>query len=158
MDNENHIADLLGKAIESTGMAEVIRVTDGSQVSAFFRVLNEKMWSKVLEYILVRKTCWDAHICKHYFMRGTKLVYGWNFTLQPKDDPLQVMAEVHRLLQEGARVAPKVSAVRGPLSSFPLVGASPRRTASNAVFDPRLPGPGRGGPSHRGAFSVRTEE
>jgi hypothetical protein len=149
---------VLGSAIESTGLAEVIKLSNGGQISAFFRVLDERSWARVLEYILVRKTCWDAHICKQYFMRGPKLVYGWNFIMQPSGDADVAIQEATTLILEGAKVAPKVPTARGQIKSFPLVGASPRRTTSKTVFDPRLPGPDRGGPSHKGAYPVKSGE
>ena len=151
-------AAALGNAIEVTGIAEVIKISDGGQVSAFFRVHNDKVWAKILEYVLVRKTCWEAHICKQYFMRGPKLVYGWNFIVQPHDDMESAVQEATTLLYEGAKVAPKVAGVKGQIKAFPLVGASPRRTTSKIAFDPRLPGPDRGGPSHKGAYPVKSGE
>jgi len=144
-------------AIEVSGVAQVIRCTESAeQIHVFHRVLDKVKWANVLEYILTRKTCWDAHTCQQYFMRHGRLVYGWNFILQPTGDLAEAVQELSRLLVEAAKVVPKVVG-SGQLSSFPLVGATPRRTAS-ITFDPRLPGPNKGGPSHKGAYPIKTED
>jgi hypothetical protein len=144
-------------AIEASGVAEVIRCNESKeQVHVFHRVLDKVKWASILEYILTRKSCWDAHTCQQYFMRGGKLVYGWNFILQPTGELEAAVAEVTKLLVEAAKVVPKVVG-SGQLTSFPLVGATPRRT-SKISFDPRLPGPDKGGPSHKGAYPIRTED
>lgn len=149
--------DAVCGAIEASGVAQVIRCTESSdQVHVFHRVLDKVKWANILEYILSRKSCWDAHTCQQYFMRGGKLVYGWNFILQPVGDLEDAVAEVTKLLLEAGKVVPKVVG-SGQLSSFPLVGASQRRTAKIS-FDPRLPGPDKGGPSHKGAFPIKTED
>lgn len=149
-------AHLLKEAIEFSGVAEVIRCSaDAGSVKALYRVHEKRLWLGILEYILSRADGWSAHVCQQYFMRGGRLVYGWNFILQSED--LNAATEqVARLLQQAATVVPKTVS-RGPLESYPLVGASPRRTAKIA-FDPRLPGPDKGGPSHKGAYSIRTGE
>lgn len=149
--------DVVCQAIEASGVAQVIRCTESSeQVHVFHRVLDKVKWANILEYILSRKTAWDAHTCQQYFMRGGKLVYGWNFILQPTGTLEDAVAEVTKLLVEAGKVVPRVVG-RGQLSSFPLMGATPRRTASIA-FDPRLPGPDKGGPSHKGAYPIKTED
>ena len=149
-------AQLLKRAIEASGVAEVIRCssTDGS-VKALYRVFEKRVWLGILEFTLSRAEGWSAHVCQQYFMRGGRLVYGWNFILQSEDTTAAVQ-QAAQLLAQAAEVVPQVVA-RGPLDSYPLVGASPRRTAKIA-FDPRLPGPDKGGPSHKGAYSIRTGE
>lgn len=149
-------ARLLKEAIEFSGVVEVIRCSaDAASVKALYRVHEKRLWLGILEYLLSRADGWSAHVCQQYFMRGGRLVYGWNFILQSAD--LNVATEhVARLLQQAVSVVPKTLG-RGPLESYPLMGASPRRTAKIA-FDPRLPGPDKGGPSHKGAYSIRTGE
>jgi len=109
----------------------------------------------ILEYVLSRADGWAAHVCQQYFMRGGRLVYGWNFILSGEDLG-DATGKVCRLLQEAASVAPKVRRVRGPLESFPLVGHNRSRLAG-VVFDPRLPGPSQGGPSHKGAYAIKEQ-
>jgi len=149
-------ARLLKEAIELSGVTEVVRCSaDDGSVKVLYRVHEKRLWLGILEYILSRADGWSAHICQQYFMRNGRLVYGWNFILQGVD--LNTATEkVAKLLQQAAQVVPKTVG-RGPLESYPLMGASPRRTAKIA-FDPRLPGPDKGGPSHKGAFSIRTGE
>ena len=144
---------LLSQIINATGIAEVVRVTESKkQIAVLYRVKEKRSWLAVVEYLLRHKTCWEAHICQQYFLRGSSLVYGWNFILEPGDDVAKAVREIGGLVEKGMLEVPKQLA-RGMLGSFPLVGASPRRTAK-IVFDPRAPGPGRGGPSHKGAHNI----
>jgi hypothetical protein len=123
-------------------------------VKVLYRVTEKRHWLAILEYVLARADGWSAHVCQQYFMRGGRLVYGWNFILQAEQQE-EGARKVARLLTEATKVAPKmVSGRGGSVDSFPLVGASPRRTATNLVHDPRLPGPSRGGPSHKGAYAI----
>jgi len=143
----------LAQAITSTGVAEVVRASiTGNTVKALYRVHDKQGWLSILEFILPRAEGWSAHVCQQYFMRGHKLIYGWNFILQTTADIDEVTRNVASLIMQAARVANKPVG-SGRLDSFPLVGASRSRT-EKSVFDPRLPGPGRGGPSHKGAYSV----
>jgi len=153
------LEEVLASAIETTGVAEVIRSsTSGNAIKVLYRVGEKRTWLGILEYVLSRASRWSAHACQQYFMRGGKLVYGWNFILQGEVaedgvDLERVTKTVAQLFTEASRVIPKVI-TRGPIDTFPLVGAGKHRNAKN-VFDPRLPGPDRGGPSHRGAYSVK---
>jgi hypothetical protein len=149
-------AHMLKQAIEASGIAEIIRgSSDASSVKVLHRVYEKRLWLGILEYVLSRADGWSAHICQQYFMRGGRLVYGWNFILQAPDLD-KAVDHVVRLLNQAYTVVPKMLS-RGPLESYPLVGSSSRRTAKIA-FDPRLPGPDKGGPSHKGAYSIRTGE
>jgi len=150
-------AQLMAAAIEASGVAEVIRCSStDTSVKALFRVFEKRVWLGILEYVLSRAEGWSAHVCQQYFMRGGRLVYGWNFILQAEDDVVVAVQHAAQNLVKAAEVVPQVIA-KGPLDSYPLVGASPRRTAKIA-FDPRLPGPDKGGPSHKGAYSIRSGE
>ena len=155
MGNKLPPEDLLSKAIESTGVVEVVRSSaDGTSIKVLYRVRQKRIWLGILEYVLSRADGWSAHVCQQYFMRGGRLVYGWNFILQP----LNMLDVVVGLLSQAARVVPRTLPITaGPLDSFPLMGASIRRTAKIA-FDPRLPGPDKGGPSHKGAFAMGSGE
>lgn len=152
------IDSALSMAIEASGVAEVVRSSlDGQTVKVLYRVREKRLWLGILEYVLSRADGWTAHVCQQYFMRGGRLVYGWNFILQPTDSLEKAVENACGLLVQAAKVVPKVIGRGGPLESFPLVGASPRRTAP-IVFDFRLPGPSKGGPSHKGAYAVREEK
>lgn len=149
---------MLSNALTSTQVAEVLRESaeDGT-AKLLFRVTQKKIWLGILEFMLARASTWTAHVCQQYFMRSGKLVYGWNFILRPNNGVKleAAAAEACQLLIQGAHTVPKVLAE--PTDSYPLVGASPRRTA-RLVFDPRAPGPRQGGPSHKGAFGVLSGE
>ena len=139
-------------------MTEVVRSSvDGQTVKVLYRVREKRLWLGILEYVLTRADGWTAHVCQQYFMRSGRLVYGWNFILQAPSDLSVAVGNACQLLVQAAKVVPKVIGRGGPLESFPLVGASPRRTAP-IVFDFRLPGPSKGGPSHKGAYAVREEK
>ena len=144
-------------AIDACGLADVVenRSSDG-QVALLCRVHDKRQWVALMEYMMVRKTCWDVHLCQQYFLRGPRMIFGWNFILEPQGPVEKAMEEVLKLFNEGAQVVPKMKR-GGQLTSFPLVGAGAHRTA-NTSFDPRLPGPDRGGPRHRGAYNVRSGE
>lgn len=147
--------ETMSRAIEGTGVVEVIRSSsDESSVKVLYRVRQKRAWLSVLEYVLSRADGWSAHVCQQYFMRGGRLVYGWNFILQP----FAAAEAAAELLIQAAKVVPKtMPTIAGPLDSFPLVGSSSRRT-SKIAFDPRLPGPDKGGPSHKGAFPMSSGE
>jgi hypothetical protein len=147
--------EALSRAIESTGVVEVVRSSsDENSVKVLYRVQQKRIWLGILEYALSRADGWSAHVCQQYFMRGGRLVYGWNFILQP----LNMVDTATSLIYQAAKVVPRtISMSSGPLESFPLVGASSRRTARLA-FDPRLPGPDKGGPSHKGAYPMSSGE
>ena len=147
------LSEELSKALKRTGVVEPIRDSeDGSSVKVLFRVTHKKMWLSVLEFVLARAQNWSAHVCQQYFMRSGKLVYGWNFILQPPNGEgfEEAVENASKLLQQAKAATPKIG---GQLESFPLVGASPRRTA-NITFDPRMPGPA-GGVTHKGAYPTR---
>ena len=149
---------LLKSAIEASGIAEVVRASvDKTSVKLLHRVRHKRAWLAILEFILSRADGWSAHACQQYFMRGGKLVYGWNFILQPTEGTVEeVSLTVAKLLVQGAKIVPKVLATSRK-DSFPLIGAGHRRTAKIA-FDPRLPGPDKGGPSHKGAYDIKSGE
>lgn len=154
MPTNQELGHELARAVNMTGLAEVVRVSESKkQVSLLYRVKDKKQWLALMEYILQRKTCWEAHICQQYFLRANSLVYGWNFILQASKTLREAVEEVSKLVEAGQLEVPRARA-QGQLSSFPLVGASPRRTAS-LVWDPRQPGPAQGGPSHKGAHSIK---
>ena len=152
MGNTKYVPEeALSRAIEATGVVEVVRSSsDENSIKVLYRVQQKRIWLGVLEYVLSRADGWSAHVCQQYFMRGGKLVYGWNFILQP----LNMVDTATGLIYQAAKVVPRtIPMANGPLESFPLVGASSRRTARLA-FDPRLPGPDKGGPSHKGAYPM----
>jgi len=156
MDDAKNLPErLLSRAIEDTGVVEVVRSSsDDASIKVLHRVKQKRVWLGILEYVLSRAEGWNAHVCQQYFMRGGHLVYGWNFILQPRDKA----STVAHLLAQATKVVPKTMLVSsGPLESFPLVGTS-RHRMSKIAFDPRLPGPDKGGPSHKGAFPMSSGE
>lgn len=151
-DTHKEPEKILIEAFNGTGVVEVVRASsDETSIKVLYRVGQKRIWLGILEYILSRMEGWSAHVCQQYFMRGGRLVYGWNFILQP---PNKVQT-VTDLLMQATQVVPRTISVAGPLETFPLIGSSSRRTAKIA-FDPRLPGPDKGGPSHKGAYPMRT--
>jgi len=146
-------AQLLSAAIQQTGVAEVIKASQtDSSVNLICRVNDKKVWCKIVEYVLSRKTNWSEHICQQYFMRNDRLVYGWNFIINSSDLDAAVK-EACRLIKASVGVAKQLVPSGKQLDSMPLIGAGKSRTAEIS-FDPRSPGPDRGGPSHKGAYPV----
>jgi hypothetical protein len=150
-------AEKLASAIEATGYAIVIKKTEpAGSVRLLCRVSDKKSWCALLEYVLSRKNAWTEHVCQQYFMNDGKLVYGWNFVLTAADIDTAV-ENAWRLFKAAATVTSvprtKKSMRKGSIDEVPLVGASPNRN-SKGVFDPRLPGPSKGGPSHKGVYNI----
>jgi len=149
-------AEKLAAAIEASGFAVVIKKTEpAGSVRLLCRVSDKRAWCALLEYVLGRKKDWTEHVCQQYFMNEGKLVYGWNFILNAEDadsavanacklfDAATVFTNTHKTRKKA----------RGSIDEMPLVGTSSSRNARGS-FDPRLPGPSRGGPSHKGAYTV----
>lgn len=151
-------ADKLVEIIQESGIATVLRKTElTSSLRLLCRVGDKKRWCAVLEHVLPKKDGWTEHVCQQYFMKEDQLVYGWNLILNSEDLPA-AYANACKLFKAAtnavqAGVKKKEKPRKGPVDSMPLLGASPRRTMSIS-FDPRLPGPGRGGPSHKGAYTT----
>jgi len=149
-------AERLAMAVEASGFATVIKKTEPSgSVRLLCRVSDKRVWCALLEYVLGRKKDWTEHVCQQYFMNDGKLVYGWNFILNAEDVDAAV-ANACKLFDAATVFTTTTKPrkrTRGPVDEVPLVGASPNRNAKGS-FDPRLPGPSRGGPSHKGAYTV----
>jgi hypothetical protein len=149
-------AEQLAQAVEATNTAEVIRAAlEGDSVKLIFRVHKKKQWLDIVEFVLARKSKWTEHVCQQYFLREGRLVYCWNFILRPTAKLEEAVAEAVKLLTQAITTVPR-AAQQHPVDEFPLVGASARRT-SRIMFDPRAPGPSRGGPSHKGAYTIAGE-
>ena len=127
------------KAMESGGLLEVIRYSESdTQLTALFRVFNKKNWLKVVEYVLARKEGWDAHICQQYFLRGGKLVFGWNFILEAENNEYyaSAVAAATSLIVQGMRSVSTPAIVADDPDVVPLIGAGGYRTAKQQL-DPR---------------------
>ena len=145
----------LKEALEATGATEVLKASgEGDTVKLVFRVHRKKAWLGILEYVLARAAKWTAHVCQQYFLRDGKLVYGWTFVLRPNSKLDEAIEEARTLLAQASTTVPRLT--RSAPDTFPLVAASPRRTA-RINFDPRAPGPSRDGASHKGAFTIAGE-
>jgi len=151
-------ADKLVEIIQESGIATVLRKTETSgSLRLLCRVGDKKRWCAILEHVLSKKTGWTEHLCQQYFMKDDTLVYGWNFILNSEDLPAaydnayKLFKAAASAIQAGVKKREKPR--RGQVDSMPLLGASKRRTMQLS-FDPRLPGPSHGGPSHKGAFTI----
>jgi hypothetical protein len=88
-------ADRLARALEATGLAQAVNSTYGeSQVRVLCRVLPGKddEWVGLVRRLLLateieqgRPYSWQAHICRLYFLKEKKLVFGWNVSIQSLD-------------------------------------------------------------------------
>jgi hypothetical protein len=152
-DTDKIQAQALADAIQKTGVAEVLKISQSAdKVSLVCRVSDKKAWCTMVEYVLARKKKWSEHICQQYFMRNGRLVYGWNFILM-SSDLADSVKDACKLIRASVGIAKQLAPVGSQLDSMPLVGVS-RSRSENISFDPRAPGPDRGGPSHKGAYPI----
>ena len=149
---------IIGAVEAAPGVTVVSDDSTDESVSLLHRVLDKRVWVGVLHYILIRKTCWEAHTCQEYFLKGSKIVYGWNFILDPAPGHTieEAVSECSKLLREAANVVPRttVRSSGGTRGEVQLHGAGPWRNAP-AVFNPGAAGPELGGASHKGAFTIK---
>ena len=143
-------------AINNTHVAEVVKVTDGAtQMQLVHRVKPKKqaIWLGIITYVLARKQGWDAHVCKHYFIKGGKLRYAWNLIAQwqGEDNKASVMAQIAKLVTEGFRSVPRVV---HQLESYHLTGAKEGRNVPAGSLNLRAPGIQSGGLSQKGAHKI----
>jgi hypothetical protein len=124
------------------------------QVKITHRVQTKqlKVWLSILAHILERKHGWDAHVCKQYFMRGSKLLYAWNFIIQwePGAARDQILKQVATLITRASTEAPRPV---GSLESYPLM-AKDGRNEPGGPMNVRAPGPMTGGYRQRGAHKI----
>jgi len=148
-------ADRLAEALSASGFVSVVKKSETlDSVRLLCRISNKRAWCSALEYVLLNKSGWTEHVCQQYFLRDGKLIYGWNFILNAQNLGAAVENASKLLSTAWKRMdKPRSVVTRHSDDSMPLMGASPRRT-SRTVFDPRLPGPSRGGPSHKGAYTI----
>lgn len=149
-------ADAIIAAIHSSKVAEVIHVKDGdTQVQVTHRVKKKrlKVWLGIIEHVLVRKQGWEAHVCKHYFMKDSRLKYAWNFIVQwaGAENAEAVKKQVAALLAKAAREVPQMV---HQLDSYPLAGAKEGRNVPGGPLNPRAPGPMTGGYKQKGAHKI----
>ena len=145
-------------AINTTGVAEVVKVSEGpQQVKITHRVQAKqlKIWLAIITHILSRKHDWDAHICKQYFLRGGRLLYAWNFIVQweagqPGNKRAVVLKQVADLLNRASAEVPRVAS---SLDSYPLM-AKDNRNEPGGPMNIRAPGPMSGGYKQRGAHKI----
>lgn len=71
----------LTDALRNVG-AEIVREQVSKSSATFIcRISDEASWMKVVEKMLLAATTaenWDCHICKRFFIKNDKVVYGWN--------------------------------------------------------------------------------
>lgn len=146
----------VAEAINSTGVAEVIKINEGpNSLHIVHRVVPKRLrdWVAILEYVLARKQGWEDHICKRYFRQGGKIRYAWNVIAQwkHKQDKQEVIQQLVRNFSQAAQQIPKIA---HQLESYPLVGAKENRNAPQGPRNPRAAGPMTGGPSQKGAHRL----
>jgi hypothetical protein len=149
-------AEQVARAINATGIAEVIKINESpTSLHIVHRVQAKQLsvWLAVVNYVLERKEGWDDHVCKRYFHQGGKIRYAWNFIAQWKNakSKNQVLTQIAQLMEQAAREVPRANY---QLDSYPLVGAKDDRNTPKAPRDPRAPGPMRGGLSQKGAHRL----
>lgn len=149
-------AQNIAEAINSTKIAEVIKVTEGpNSVQIVHRVKPKQLatWVGVLEFVLSRKQGWEDHICKRYFYQGGKVRYAWNFIVQWKSAKQkdEVLTQIYKALMAAAQAVPQSF---HQLESYPLVGAKEGRNVPQGAWNPKASGPMTGGLSQKGAHKL----
>ena len=148
---EDHV-EKLKDMLTSTGFVEIVsHKVVGNSIRLLCRVSDKARWRDMLERILLAQKGWTEHLCQQYFLRGKKLVYGWNFVVTSEDLP----GAVDSICKAAESIAPAEESGSGYIDEIPLQGAF--RPSGPTSFDPRAPGPAKGGASHRGAFSIGGE-
>lgn len=149
-------AEKVAAAINSTGIAEVIKINEGPKsLHIVHRVVTKKLsvWLGVVGYVLARKEGWEDHICKRYFYQGGKIRYAWNFIVQwsSAKQKTAVLSQVAKLMMQAAQEVPQTY---HQLESYPLVGAAEGRNVPKSPRNIRASGPMQGGLSQKGAHKL----
>lgn len=151
-------ADRLSRAVESTGLAEVVKTSFGdNNISVLCRVKqgSDGEWVKIVERILLAEPsqagkphAWASHICRRYFLKefpdGPKMVFGWNIAFQSNDIATS-LDFISRVIRGEKIQTPKG---KNELDEMPLSGAGSSRKA------PKKDGPGKG----KGAYTIGGSE
>lgn len=127
-------AEKLARWIEATGLAQPVSANHAeNRVTILCRVPDgkEKQWIKVVESILLNAIeeaeqvhAWQAHICRNYFIKDKRLVWGWNVSIQSREMS-HSLAMIQKLLKgEPIRVTNSRE-----LEEFPLHGAPADRNS-----------------------------
>lgn len=129
-------------AINKTGVAEVVRHSDGdTKLHITHRVSAKRLsiWVAILNYVLSRKNGWEVHACKQYFYSEGKVRYAWNFIIQWGSVDLKdgVLHQIATLFLQAAKQVPSISY---SLDSYPLPGAKEGRNMPEGGFNPRSSG------------------
>jgi len=144
------------RAINATGVAEVVKVTESpTQLRITHRVAGKKLsvWLGIVSYVLSRQHGWDAHVSKQYFLKDGKLLYGWNFIAQwsESENKDAVLAQVRELLVKAKAAVPQIV---HQLESYPLHAKGERNAPGNSRMSVAAPGPMQGGVKHKGAYKL----
>lgn len=154
-NGSNAHVEAITTAINTTGVAEVVKVVDGNQqlkITHRVQAKQLKIWLAIITHVLSRKHDWDAHICKQYFLRGGRLLYAWNFIVQwgAGVKRADVLKQVAGLIERASVEVPRVSS---SLDSYPLM-AKDNRNEPGGPMNIRAPGPMSGGYKQRGAHKI----
>jgi hypothetical protein len=157
-NGSNALIEEITTAINTSGVAEVVKVAEGpQQVKITHRVQAKqlKIWLAIIAHVLSRKHDWDAHICKQYFLRGGRLLYAWNFIIQweggqPGNKRSEILKQVVVLINRASAEVPRVAS---SLDSYPLM-AKEGRNEPGGPMNVRAPGPMTGGYKQRGAHKI----
>lgn len=147
------LANFLAKAISNTQIAEVRKIEHNSKkIRLVMRIQNTrvKSWLLVVDQILMQQGPeWAVHFCKHYFRRGTSLIYAWEMTLAPVGEYVDSfessIKEVANLITKAAQKVPRSSGHQ--IMEYPLTGVSKDRNKPQQPFNPA-----KGSVGQKGAY------
>lgn len=126
-------SERLSRALESTGLCETVSNSFGeNRVAVLCRVKgdgNEKKWVALLHRLLLaaeeesKEThAWQCHICRHYFLKGQNMVWGWNVSFQSKEISISLDLISRILKGQSIRLVN-----RNEVTEMPLHGATADR-------------------------------
>lgn len=135
-------AEAVVAAINKTGVAEVVRFSEGDlKLHITHRVRSKRLsiWIAILDFIFSRKHGWNVHTCKQYFRSDGRVRYAWNFIAQWEkvEDKDAVLHQVASLFLKAAKQVPKISYA---LDSYPLAGVKDGRNVPEGDFNLRASG------------------
>ncbi len=129
-------ADRLATALTRTGMVEPVNATfSHNRVGILMRVKAgvEQTWNTLITNMLLSTEFfsnqahrWDIHICRMYFLREKKLVFGWSINVTSLDMS-HSLDELIRVVNGGNPEPARTEEEREETMEFPLIGAPPER-------------------------------
>lgn len=139
MSSQAH-ADRFAASLAKTGMVEPVNSTfSDNRVGILMRVKAgvDSAWNTLItnmllstEFFSKQAHRWDIHICRMYFLRNRKLVFGWSINVTSLDMS-HSLDELIRVVS-GGNPEPVPSSDEQETVEFPLIGSPRERNVPGA--------------------------